>query len=161
MIHPPGFMEQYQRYKVLQLLPETKPGPGWFPFWCSCNIVTVIIFQVPGWDKFCKKKGKIPLISIFYKYLSDFSSQMKVKNVPAYPLHFWVFSAFRDQYAASLSCSDIFLVSSLHYSVCLLSDDSEQKTIKEVNLFVSQPPKGAVIHPNRKFKTLWMDVTEL
>lgn len=45
---------------------------------------------------------------------------------------------------------------------CLLSDDSEQKTIKEVNVFASQPSKGAVTHPNRKFKTsLWINVTEL
>lgn len=70
MIHPPGFMEQYQRTKCFSSLPETKPGPGWFPFCCSCSIVTAIIFQVPGWEKFCNKKVKIPFISLpFYSPL--------------------------------------------------------------------------------------------
>lgn len=105
--------------KCFSSLPEKKPGLGWFPFCCSCNIVTVIILQVPRWDNFVKRKVKYLLLAwIFYKYLSDFSSQTKVKNFPAYHLSFLTFSAFRDQYAASLCHSDIFFIASLHYSVC-------------------------------------------
>lgn len=79
--------------KSFSSLPETKLGPGWFPFCCSCGIVIVIIFQVPGQNKFCNKKGKILFITLsFYWHLSGFSSQMKVKKVPTDPLHFLAFS---------------------------------------------------------------------
>lgn len=44
--------------KCFNSLPEMKPGPGRYPFCCSCSIVTVIIFQVPEWDKFVARKAK-------------------------------------------------------------------------------------------------------
>lgn len=45
-----------------------------------------------GWDKFVTRKVKcLSLIWLFYVYLSDCSAQMKVKNVPAYSLHFLTF----------------------------------------------------------------------
>lgn len=107
-------------------LPETKPGPGWFPFFCNCSIVTVIIFQVPGWEKFCNKKVKIPFISLtFYRSLWKCTSlifplrwRSKISLLILY--NPWHFQHLGTPYAASLSCSDIFLVSSLHFSVCLL-----------------------------------------
>lgn len=142
---------------------ETKLGTGWFPFCCSCSVVIVIIFQVPRQNKlYNKKKGKIPFISLTFSWhLSDFPSQMKVKNVPTYPPHFPTFSALVDRHAAPLSCSDIFLLSFFHYSVCSAMTQN-RKVWKRSNLSVSQPCMAAIIHPNRKFKTsLWMDVTEV
>lgn len=80
-----------------------------FRFAAAVVLLQSLSLKYLGWDKCCSKAKYLSLAWLFCRHLSDLSSQMKVKNVPAYPLHFLIFSAFRDQYAASLSCLDISL----------------------------------------------------